>query len=48
MKLKNCEYTAVLTTDFWIGGRYDMDVNAWAWASDDSPMPLGSPYWAEK
>lgn len=38
----------LLTTDFWIGGRYDMDVNAWAWASDDSPMPLGSPYWAEK
>lgn len=39
---------AVLTTDFWIGGRYDMDVNAWAWVSDETPMPLGAPYWAER
>ncbi|XP_037786564.1 uncharacterized protein LOC119582429 isoform X2 [Penaeus monodon] len=39
---------ALLTTDFWIGGRYDMDVNAWAWVSDETPMPLGAPYWAER
>nr|AHA83583.1 C-type lectin 2 [Penaeus japonicus] len=38
----------LITSDFWIGGRYDMDVNAWAWAIDDTPMPLGSPYWAER
>ncbi|XP_042885399.1 uncharacterized protein LOC122261696 [Penaeus japonicus] len=39
---------ALLTTDFWIGGRYDMDVNAWAWVDEDAPMPLGSPFWGEK
>ncbi|CAL4138792.1 unnamed protein product [Meganyctiphanes norvegica] len=36
-----------LTTDYWLGGRYDMDSNGWTWL-DDSPMPLGSPYWAER
>ncbi|XP_047498165.1 uncharacterized protein LOC125045103 isoform X1 [Penaeus chinensis] len=39
---------AQLTTDFWLGGRYDMDVNSWAWVAEDTPMPLGSPYWGEK
>ncbi|CAL4067205.1 unnamed protein product, partial [Meganyctiphanes norvegica] len=36
-----------LTTDYWLGGRYNMDNNGWSWL-DDSPMPLGSPYWAER
>ncbi|XP_063590128.1 uncharacterized protein LOC134767008 [Penaeus indicus] len=40
--------TSLLTTDFWIGGRYDMDVNSWAWVAEETPMPLGSPYWGEK
>ncbi|XP_069183949.1 uncharacterized protein [Procambarus clarkii] len=35
-----------LTTDFWVGGRFDVDTNAWSWAVDNSVMPLGSPYWA--
>ncbi|KAK7072667.1 hypothetical protein SK128_013205 [Halocaridina rubra] len=39
---------ADLTTDYWIGGRYDLDSNAWTWSSDDSPMPLGSPFWATR
>nr|XP_053643061.1 uncharacterized protein LOC128696067 isoform X1 [Cherax quadricarinatus] len=39
---------ALLTTDYWIGGRYDLDTNAWSWVTDDSIMPLGSPYWAVK
>ncbi|KAG7155628.1 uncharacterized protein LOC121854812 [Homarus americanus] len=39
---------ALLTTDYWIGGRYDLDTNAWSWVNDDTPMPLGSPYWAER
>ncbi|XP_047498167.1 uncharacterized protein LOC125045103 isoform X3 [Penaeus chinensis] len=30
---------ALLTTDFWIGGRYDMDVNSWACVAEDTPMP---------
>ncbi|XP_068241882.1 uncharacterized protein [Palaemon carinicauda] len=34
------------TSDYWIGGRFDMDSNAWTWVHDDSTMPLGSPYWA--
>ncbi|XP_064119304.1 uncharacterized protein LOC135224332 isoform X2 [Macrobrachium nipponense] len=34
------------TSDYWIGGRFDLDSNAWAWVQDDSAMPLGSPYWA--
>ncbi|KAK3878984.1 hypothetical protein Pcinc_016428 [Petrolisthes cinctipes] len=25
-----------------------MDTNSWAWVHDDSPMPLGSPYWTMK
>ncbi|XP_053647597.2 uncharacterized protein [Cherax quadricarinatus] len=37
---------SMLTTDYWIGGRFDLDTNAWSWTVDDSPMPLGSPYWA--
>ncbi|XP_037786565.1 LOW QUALITY PROTEIN: uncharacterized protein LOC119582430 [Penaeus monodon] len=38
-----------LTTDFWIGGRFDSRASAWAWVSDDgTPMPLGSPFWAER
>ncbi|KAK8735214.1 hypothetical protein OTU49_005562 [Cherax quadricarinatus] len=39
---------AKLTTDYWIGGRFDLDTNAWSWTVDDSTMPLGSPYWAER
>ncbi|XP_042885433.1 uncharacterized protein LOC122261716 [Penaeus japonicus] len=35
-----------LTTNFWIGGKYNSSTSAWAWASDDTPMPLGSPFWA--
>ncbi|XP_069165451.1 uncharacterized protein [Procambarus clarkii] len=35
-----------LTTDFWVGGRFDLDTNAWSWTVDDSVMPLGTPYWA--
>ncbi|CAL4193295.1 unnamed protein product, partial [Meganyctiphanes norvegica] len=34
-----------LSSDFWLGGRYDMDLNNWCWL-DDSPMPSSSPYWA--
>ncbi|XP_047472190.1 uncharacterized protein LOC125027266 [Penaeus chinensis] len=34
-----------MTTDFWVGGRYTKDTEAWAWL-DDAPMDLGSPYWA--
>ncbi|XP_066971907.1 uncharacterized protein [Macrobrachium rosenbergii] len=34
------------TSDYWIGGRFDLDSNAWAWVQDDSAMSLGSPYWA--
>lgn len=39
---------SLLTSDYWVGGRYDLDTNAWSWAVDDAPMPLGSPYWAER
>ncbi|KAK4316721.1 hypothetical protein Pmani_012129 [Petrolisthes manimaculis] len=39
---------ALLTSSYWLGGRYDMDTNSWAWVHDDSPMPLGSPYWTMK
>ncbi|XP_069988364.1 uncharacterized protein [Penaeus vannamei] len=35
-----------LTTDFWIGGRFESGVSAWAWVGADKPMPLGSPFWA--
>ncbi|XP_069180128.1 uncharacterized protein [Procambarus clarkii] len=35
-----------LTTDFWVGGRFDLDTNAWSWTVDDTVMPLGTPYWA--
>lgn len=34
-----------MTTDFWVGGRYTKDTEAWTWL-DDAPMDLGSPYWA--
>ncbi|XP_064119526.1 uncharacterized protein LOC135224456 [Macrobrachium nipponense] len=37
-----------LTSDYWIGGRFDLDANAWAWVQDDSSMPLGSPYWGTR
>nr|XP_027231488.1 uncharacterized protein LOC113823075 isoform X2 [Penaeus vannamei]XP_027231489.1 uncharacterized protein LOC113823075 isoform X2 [Penaeus vannamei]XP_027231490.1 uncharacterized protein LOC113823075 isoform X2 [Penaeus vannamei] len=33
-----------MTTDFWVGGRYTKDTEAWTWL-DDAPMDLGSPYW---
>lgn len=36
------------TSNYWIGGRYDLDTNAWSWATDDSVMPLGAPYWTLK
>nr|WBG54465.1 C-type lectine [Austinograea rodriguezensis] len=36
------------TSNYWIGGRYDLDTNAWSWTTDDSPMPLGVPFWATK
>nr|XP_045604870.1 uncharacterized protein LOC123762400 [Procambarus clarkii] len=39
-------YSEGLTTDFWVGGRFDLDTNAWSWTVDESAMPLGSPYWA--
>ncbi|XP_045128101.1 uncharacterized protein LOC123514331 isoform X2 [Portunus trituberculatus] len=35
-----------LTANYWIGGRYDIDTNAWSWTTDDSTMPLGVPFWA--
>ncbi|XP_069161470.1 uncharacterized protein [Procambarus clarkii] len=35
-----------LTTDYWVGGRFDLDTNAWSWTVDESVMPLGTPYWA--
>nr|AFJ59946.1 C-type lectin 2 [Penaeus japonicus] len=34
-----------MTTDFWVGGRYTKDTEAWTWL-DDALMDLGSPYWA--
>jgi len=34
-----------MTTDFWLGGRYVQDTEAWTWL-DDTPMSLGTPYWA--
>ncbi|XP_063867371.1 uncharacterized protein LOC135104189 isoform X2 [Scylla paramamosain] len=37
-----------LTGNYWIGGRYDIDTNAWSWTTDDSTMPLGVPFWAIK
>ncbi|KAK4324027.1 hypothetical protein Pmani_005314 [Petrolisthes manimaculis] len=36
---------AQLTSDFWIGGRYPNESLGWSWI-DDSPMQLGTPYWA--
>ncbi|XP_050734013.1 uncharacterized protein LOC127007284 isoform X2 [Eriocheir sinensis] len=33
------------TSNYWIGGRFDLDTNAWSWTTDDSVMPLGAPYW---
>ncbi|KAK8735211.1 hypothetical protein OTU49_005561 [Cherax quadricarinatus] len=39
---------SMLTSDYWIGGRFDLDTNAWSWTVDDSTMPLGSPFWAER
>ncbi|XP_068241883.1 uncharacterized protein [Palaemon carinicauda] len=36
------------TTDYWIGGRFDVDTNAWSWVNDDTPLPLGSPFWATR
>nr|XP_045604840.1 uncharacterized protein LOC123762369 [Procambarus clarkii] len=47
---KNCcsvlQVEIGLTTDYWVGGRFDLDTNAWSWTVDESAMPLGSPYWA--
>ncbi|XP_066971915.1 uncharacterized protein [Macrobrachium rosenbergii] len=37
-----------LTTDFWIGGRFDIDTNSWSWSLDDTPLPLGAPFWATR
>ncbi|XP_045128098.1 uncharacterized protein LOC123514330 isoform X1 [Portunus trituberculatus] len=37
-----------LTSNYWIGGRYDIDTNAWSWTADDSAMPLGAPFWSMK
>ncbi|XP_071535146.1 uncharacterized protein [Panulirus ornatus] len=34
-----------LTTDFWLGGRQREKGRGWNWI-DESPMVLGSPYWA--
>nr|XP_053644336.1 uncharacterized protein LOC128696937 [Cherax quadricarinatus] len=34
--------------DYWIGGRFDLDTINWSWVVDDSPMPMGTPYWAER
>ncbi|XP_045585212.1 uncharacterized protein [Procambarus clarkii] len=34
-----------LTTDFWLGGRQMEKGHGWTWI-DESPMVLGSPYWA--
>ncbi|XP_050689360.1 uncharacterized protein LOC126981829 [Eriocheir sinensis] len=34
-----------LTSDFWLGGRQREKGRGWAWL-DDTPMTLGSPYWA--
>nr|CUV66659.1 C-type lectine [Scylla paramamosain] len=39
---------AQLTSNYWIGGRYDIDTNAWSWTTDDSAMPLGAPFWSIK
>lgn len=39
---------SLLTSDYWIGGRFDLDTNNWSWVVDDSPMPMGTPYWAER
>nr|AHB62786.1 LDLa domain-containing C-type lectin [Eriocheir sinensis] len=36
------------TSDYWIGGRFDLDTNAWSWTTDDTVMPLGAPYWTLK
>ncbi|XP_071535386.1 uncharacterized protein [Panulirus ornatus] len=34
-----------MTADFWVGGRYLNETLGWNWV-DDSPLQLGSPYWA--
>ncbi|XP_037785340.1 uncharacterized protein LOC119581090 [Penaeus monodon] len=34
-----------ITSDFWLGGRYEHDDLSWMWL-DGSPMPLGTPFWS--
>lgn len=34
-----------VTADFWIGGRYVNETVGWQWV-DDTPLALGSPFWA--
>lgn len=34
-----------ITADFWTGGRYVMDTEAWTWLTD-STVELGPPFWA--
>nr|XP_053647923.1 uncharacterized protein LOC128699326 [Cherax quadricarinatus]XP_053647924.1 uncharacterized protein LOC128699326 [Cherax quadricarinatus] len=36
---------AGMTTDFWVGGRYLSTSDGWTWLGN-TPMDLGSPYWA--
>lgn len=36
---------AQMTNDFWLGGRFPNETYGWSWV-DDSPMELGTPYWA--
>ncbi|XP_068241885.1 uncharacterized protein [Palaemon carinicauda] len=47
-KLMEYMMTSQFTTDYWIGGRFDVDTNAWSWVYDDTPLPLGSPFWATR
>ncbi|XP_064119306.1 uncharacterized protein LOC135224333 [Macrobrachium nipponense] len=47
-KLLGYMQRAQLTTDFWIGGRFDVDTNSWSWVLDDTPLPLGAPFWATR
>ncbi|XP_064077742.1 uncharacterized protein LOC135195414 isoform X2 [Macrobrachium nipponense] len=47
-KLLGYMQKAHLTTDFWIGGRFDVDTNSWSWVLDDTPLPLGAPFWAAR
>ncbi|XP_045602913.1 uncharacterized protein [Procambarus clarkii] len=45
MELLRHLHQAGVTADFWVGGRYVNKTHGWTWL-DDSPMDMGSPYWA--